>query len=151
MDEQVELLRGIWNELKTVNGRITKTNEALGELRVEVHDGLAELRGGLVEVRGGLVEVRGGLVEVRGGLAEVREGLAEVRDEVQVLGERIEAVHRRSMERDMRLAGDLHDLKLDVRDMKDVVFAWHDEHRAERSHLEERVERLEQHVGIGRR
>ena len=31
-DEQTELLRGIWNEMKTLNSRIDK-------LRVEMHDG----------------------------------------------------------------------------------------------------------------
>jgi hypothetical protein len=37
-----------------------------------------------------------------------------------------------------------------VRDLKNVAFAWHDEHRADRTNLEERVERLERHVGIER-
>jgi hypothetical protein len=129
MDEQVELLRGIWNEMKALNGRTTRTNEALEQLRAEVREGLAELRGGLTEVRGGLTEVR---------------------EEVHALGERIDVVHSRSVERDMRLAGDLRDLKLDVRDLKNVVFAWHDEHRADRTNLEERVERLERHVGLER-
>jgi uncharacterized protein YkvS len=108
MDEQLELLRGIWNEMKTLNGRITKTNESLGELRTEVRDG------------------------IRG------------------LTERVDAVHSRAVERDLRLAGDLRDLKLDVRDLKNVAFAWHDEHRADRTNLQERVERLERHVGIER-
>jgi hypothetical protein len=35
-------------------------------------------------------------------------------------------VHSRAVERDLRLAGDLRDLELDVRDLKNVAFAWHD-------------------------
>src|ERR1019366_497046 len=48
MDEQVELLRGIWNEMKALNGRVDATNVALndglGGLRAELHDGLGGLR-----------------------------------------------------------------------------------------------------------
>ncbi len=134
MDEQVELLRGIWNEMKALNGRVTTTNEQLGEVR-----------------------------------AEMRAGFEEVRGSIQVLGDRIELVHSRSVERDLHIAtalanvagevhelrgemhelrGDVHGLRLDVRDLKSVVFEWHDEHRADRTNLEERVERLERHVGI---
>ena len=64
--------------------------------------------------------------------------------------ERVDAVHSRAVERDLRLAGDLRHLKLDVRDLKNVAFAWHDEHRADRTNLQERVERLERHFGIER-
>jgi hypothetical protein len=133
MDEQVELLRGIWNEMKALNGRITTTNESLGELRTEVRDGVRGLGGRIDAVNESLGELR-----------------TEVRDGVRGLGERIDAVHSRAVERDMRLAGDLRDLKLDVRDLKNVALAWRDEHRADRTNLEERVERLERHVGIER-
>lgn len=102
MDEQVELLRGIWNEMKALNGRIEKTN-----------DGLAELRG---EVRTGLAEVRGEIGELR---AEVRTDLTELRD-------RIDATHSRSFHRDMRLAGSISQLALDVRDLTLVIHEWHD-------------------------
>ena len=32
--------------------------------------------------------------------------------------------------------------------MRDILFVWHDEHRADRTNLEDRVERLERHVGL---
>ena len=40
MDEQVELLRGIWNEMKALNGRVDTTNERL----VSVERGLDSVR-----------------------------------------------------------------------------------------------------------
>ncbi len=101
MDEQVELLRGIWNEMKALNGRIEKTN-----------DGLAELRG---EVRTGLAEVRAEIGELR---TDVRTDLTELRD-------RIDATHSRSVHRDMRLAGSISQLALDVRDLTLVIHEWH--------------------------
>ena len=111
-DEQVELLRGIWSEMKALNGRVTTTNEQLGEVRAELRSGLADVR-----------------AELRAGLTEVRAGLDEVRGSIGVLGERIDLAHTRSVERDLRIAtaltevagevhelrGDVHDLRLDVR------------------------------------
>ena len=40
-DEQVRILREIWNEMKALNGRVDRTNDGLTELRGEVR----ELRG----------------------------------------------------------------------------------------------------------
>ena len=124
MDEQVELLRGIWNEMKALNGRIEKTN-----------DGLAELRG---EVRTGLAEVRAEIGELR---TEVRTDLTELRD-------RIDATHSRSVHRDMRLAGSISQLALDVRDLTLVIHEWHDDQRLGDERLEGRVERIERHLGL---
>ena len=54
MDEQVELLRGIWNEMKVLNGRVSITNDRLDEVRVELKSEIAALR---VETREGPTEV----------------------------------------------------------------------------------------------
>ncbi len=135
MDEQVELLRGIWNEMKALNGRIEKTNDGLAELRGEVRTGLAEVRG---EVRTGLAEVRAEIGELR---AEVRTDLTELRD-------RIDATHSRSVHRDMRLAGSISQLALDVRDLTLVIHEWHDDQRLGDERLEGRVDRIERHLGL---
>jgi hypothetical protein len=76
MDEQVELLRGIWNEMKALNGRVDTTNERLGNLE-------------------------GGLNTLRGGLDSLHdEAHAGFRD----FSERIDAVHERSVWADLRIA-----------------------------------------------
>ena len=38
----------------------------------------------------------------------------------------------------------------EVREMKEIVLVWHDEHREGRANLAERVDRLEWHLGISR-
>jgi hypothetical protein len=124
MDEQVELLRGIWNEMTALNGRVSITNDRLDDVRVELKSEIGALR---VETREGLTEVRGTLIELR---------------------DRIDLVHSRSVERDTRLGTAFADLALDVRDIKGVVHAWHDEQRLDKAELEERIERLERHVGL---
>jgi hypothetical protein len=110
MDEQVELLRGIWNEMKALNGRVDTTNERL----VGVERGLATTNEKLVDLDGGL-----------------STRLDLLRD-------------------DLRIATSLATLTSEVREMKEIVLVWHDEHRADRANLAERVDRLERHVGISR-
>jgi hypothetical protein len=60
----------------------------------------------------------------------------------------IDLVHRRSVDRDMRLATSLTELSRDVRELTVVVHDWRDEHRLDREQLRDRVERLERHVGL---
>ena len=42
--EQVELLRGIWNEMKSLNQRIDQTNQGLNAVRLELKDELEGVR-----------------------------------------------------------------------------------------------------------
>ena len=136
MDEQVELLRAIWNEMKALNGRVDKTNDRLGS------------------TNGRLDATNERLDATNERLASVERGLDGLRDEVRTgfrdLNERIDAVHDRSVRADLRLATSLATLTSEVREMKEIVLVWHDEHRVDRAHLEERVDRLERHVGISR-
>jgi hypothetical protein len=125
MDEQVELLRGIWNEMKAVNGRIDTTNAVL---RTELKGEIGALRS-----------------ELKGEIGALRAGLTDFRTE---LVQEIDMVHRRSVERDLRLAASLSELSLDVRELTGVVHVWRDEHRLDRADLRERVERLERRVGL---
>jgi DNA-binding HxlR family transcriptional regulator len=60
----------------------------------------------------------------------------------------IDLVHRRSVERDMRLGTSLTELARDVRDLTHVVHDWRDEHRLDRADLHDRVVRLERHAGF---
>jgi hypothetical protein len=135
MDEQVELLRGIWNEMKALNGRVTTTNERLDDLRSEFRSEMGGLR---TEMRTEMGGVRTQMGELR---AELRAGLAD-------LGERIEQVHSRGVEWDMRLATTLVEVRDDVHEIRQVMLAWHDEHRIDKSRIDERLDRLERHVGL---
>jgi hypothetical protein len=133
MDEQVELLRGIWNEMNALNGRVETTNERL----VCVERGLATTNEKLVDLEGGL-----------------STRLDLLRDEMHSgfrgFSERTDAVHERSVRGDLRIATSLATLTSEVREMKEIVLVWHDEHRADRANLAERVDRLERHVGLSR-
>jgi len=60
----------------------------------------------------------------------------------------IDLVHRRSVERDIRLGTSLTELARDVRELTHVVHDWRDEHRLDRAELHERVGRLERHAGL---
>jgi predicted RNase H-like nuclease (RuvC/YqgF family) len=137
MDEQLEVLRAIWGEMKGLNGRVTTTNERLDELRGELKAEMGELRG---EV-GGLKAEMGGLKAEMGGLKAEMGGLRSD----------IDLVHRRSVDRDLRLGTSLTELSRDVRELTLVVHDWRDEHRLDREDLRGRVERLERHVGLGPR
>jgi hypothetical protein len=132
MDEQVELLRGIWNEMKALNGRIDETNAAL-------HGEIGGLRSAFKEEIGGL---RSAFEEEIGGLRSVfKEELLLVRTDLKT-------ETRRNVERDLRLGTTLAELSLDVRELTGIVHAWRDEHRIDREDLRERVARLERRVGL---
>ncbi len=143
MDEQVELLRGIWNEMKQLNDRVDATNAALhgeiGGLRSDLREEIGGLRSEFKEEIGGL---RSEFKEEIGGLrSEFKEELLLVRADLR--GEA-----RRNVERDLRLGTTLAELSLDVRELTGIVHAWRDEHRIDREDLRERVARLERRVGL---
>ena len=48
-DEQLEILRAIWNELKALNARVDQTNSRLDAVRAEVRDEIDGLRRRVVE------------------------------------------------------------------------------------------------------
>lgn len=48
-DEQVEILRAIWAEMKAVHGQIKETNARLDAVRIEVKDEMDVLRRRIVE------------------------------------------------------------------------------------------------------
>jgi hypothetical protein len=121
MDEQVELLRAIWNELKALNGRVDTTNAAL-------HDEIGGLRSAVRDEMGSL--------------------RTEAREEFLLLRTELKGEGRRNVERDARLGTALAELSLDVRELTGVVHAWRDEHRTDREDLRERVARLERRVGL---
>src|ERR1019366_6280690 len=132
MDEQVELLRGIWNEMKALNGRVDATNVALndglGGLRAELHDGLGGLRAKLHQAIGGL--------------------RSEFKEEFFALRTDLKTEIRRNVDRDLRLGTAVAELSLDVRELTGIVHAWRDEHRLDREDLRERVARLERRIGL---
>ncbi|MGD0529624.1 MAG: hypothetical protein ABSE49_31085 [Polyangiaceae bacterium] len=131
MDEQLEVLRAIWGEMKTLNGRVNATNERLEGLRTELK-----------------AEVGGLRTEVGGLRTELRSEVSGLKAEVSGLRGDIDRVHRASVERDVRLGTSLTELARDVRELTLVVHDWRDEHRLDREVLRGRVERLERHVGL---
>jgi hypothetical protein len=143
MDEQVELLRGIWNEMKALNGRVDATNVALndglGGLRAELHDGLGGLRAELHDEIGTLGAK---LHQAIGGLR------SEFKEEFFALRTDLKTEIRRNVDRDLRLGTAVAELSLDVRELTGIVHAWRDEHRLDREDLRERVARLERRIGL---
>jgi len=121
MDEQVELLRAIWSEMKALNGRVDTTNATLhgevGALTAELHASFDGLR-------------------------------SEFKEEFFALRTDLKTEVRRNLERDVRLGTAVAELSLDVRELTGIVHAWRDEHRLDREDLRERVARLERRVGL---
>jgi chromosome segregation ATPase len=164
MDEQLEVLRAIWGEMKGLNGRVGTTNERLDQTNQQLDDLRRELKTEIGELRGELRteigELRGELKteigELRGELkTEIGELRSELRNEVGALkvemsGLRsdIDLAHGRSVDRDLRLGTSLSELSRDVRELTLVVHDWRDEHRLDREDLRGRVERLERHAGL---
>jgi len=154
MDEQIEVLRAIWTEMKALNGRIDTTSaalqEGLGSLRAELHDGIGGLRAELHDEIGGL---RAELHDEIGGLrAELHDEIgglrSEFKEEFHGLRTDLKSEVRRNLERDLRLGTAVAELSLDVRELTGIVHAWRDEHRLDREDLRERVTRLEIRVGL---
>lgn len=130
MEEQVEILRAIWNEVKALNGRVNTTNSRLEETNTRLDEMRVDLRGEIVGLR-----------------TELRTEMGELRRELRA---DIDAVDRRSVDRDMRLGSALNELSRDVRELTSIVHDWRDEHRLDREDLRERVARLERHAGLER-
>ncbi len=128
MDEQVELLRGIWSEMKGLNGRVDTLNGRVDTLNESLRREMGALRSEFGEQLGGL------RTEIKGEIGELRIDL------------KVEA--RRNVERDLRLGTTIAELSLDVRELTGIVHAWRDEHRIDREDLRERVARLERRVGL---
>jgi outer membrane murein-binding lipoprotein Lpp len=78
-EEQVELLRGIWNEMKGLNSRVDKTNERLEAVRIELK---AELETVRIDLKGEVDAPRRRVVE-----SEVRlaTSTTQLSSDVQVL------------------------------------------------------------------
>ena len=142
MDEQVEILRAIWNEMKALNGRVTTTNSRLDDLKLEVIGVRSELKSEIGDLRS---ELKSEIGELR---SDLRSEVGSLRSEMSGMRQDIDLVHRRSVERDMRLGTALAELSHDVRDLTHVVHDWRDEHRLDRADLRDRVERLERRVGL---
>lgn len=126
--EQVEILRGIWNEMKA--------------LRAEFGGRIAELGGRIDLTNTQLGAVR---TEISARLDQTNLRLDSVRTELK--GE-LDALRRQMVEGDMRLATVVTELAGDVRDLSGVIRDWRADHRAEVAALRERVERLVKNAGL---
>jgi hypothetical protein len=135
MDEQLEVLRSIWGETSTLNGNVTTTNARLDVLKCE----MAELRG---EIKTGMIGIRH---ELRSEVGELR---GEINTGMSVLRGDMDLVHRRPVERDLRLGTSLAELSHNVHDLTLLLHDWREEHRLERDDLRARVERLERRAGL---
>jgi predicted nucleic acid-binding Zn-ribbon protein len=131
MDEQVEILRAIWNEMKALNGRVSTTNSQLEQTNARLEENTAKLEAGLELTN-----------------ARLEQGFGELKSEMVSIRADINLVHRRSVDRDLRLGTSLTELGHDVRELTHLVHDWRDEHRLDRADLHERVERLERRVGV---
>ena len=105
-DEQVEVLRLIWNEMKALNSGVDQTNERLDKTNER--------------------------------LDAVRVELKDERD----------ALRRRVVESEVRLATVTTQLSSDVQDLSGVIREWREEHRADRADFRARLLRLERHAGL---
>jgi len=77
-DEQVELLRGIWNEMKGLNSRVDQTNVRLDAVRTELKGEIGALR---VELKSEVEALRRRVVE-----SEVRLATATTQLSTDVQG-----------------------------------------------------------------
>ena len=73
-NEQTKILRGMWAEMKGLNGRVDKTNAALAELRESTKAGFAEIRD----------QMRDGFAELR---TEMHDGFTRLDSRIDRLGD----------------------------------------------------------------
>ena len=100
--EAIEILRGIWGEMKALNGRISGTNERLDALRTETNERLDALRNEMNERlddhHGLLTEVVRVLGDHDRTLKQHGDALERLADGQDLLNERLEnfmtGVHR---------------------------------------------------------
>jgi chromosome segregation ATPase len=145
MDEHLEVLQGIWGEMKGLNGRVNATNDRLDALRSELKTEMAELKTEVAEVKTEVAEVKTEVAEVKIEMSELR---SDLRDGMGALRSDLDLVHRRSVDRDLRLGTALTELSRGVRELTLIVDDWRDEHRLDRQELRARVGRLERRVGL---
>jgi predicted nucleic acid-binding Zn-ribbon protein len=126
-NEQVELLRAIWNEMKALNGRVDQTNARLDQTNARLDQTNARIS-----------ETNARLDQTNARLDAVR---TEIRDE-------IDGLRRRMVESEVRLATATTQLAGDVQVLSGLIREWREEHRADRAELRVRVARIEEHVGL---
>jgi hypothetical protein len=131
MDEQVEILRAIWNEMKGLNGRVNATNAQLEQTTARLELNSARLEQRIDQTN-----------------ARLEKGFGELRAEMVGIRGDLDRVHRGSVDRDIRLGTAITELGRDVRELTHLAHDWRDEHRLDRAAPHGRVERLERHVGI---
>jgi hypothetical protein len=100
VNEQVEILREIWKEMKGLNGRVTNTNSQLEKANAS-----------LDQTNVFLDQTNMRLDELG---AELKEELSGVRAVISVLRVDLDLLHRRSVDRDMQLAALLTELAGEV-------------------------------------
>ena len=131
-DEQTEILREIWNQLKALDRSF---NTQLGALRVEVTTELRGLRSDVDGLKTEMIGLRGDVDRLKIEMIEVKAELREVKAELK------------------GLRTDVDDLESETKAIRVATQAGfallaRAEERNERD-LRARIERIEAHVGLG--
>jgi len=123
-DQQVELLRSIWGEMKALrasfDSQLEATRRELGERIEQTNRQLEQTNGRLDSLR------------------------ADLKSEVDGLRHRV-------VESEVRLATATTALSNDVHELGSLIREWREEHRADRAALATRVSRLEEQAGAHER
>jgi uncharacterized coiled-coil DUF342 family protein len=122
-DEQTELLRNIWNEMKALGtnlgGRIDGAKHEVAGLRADV----GELRKDVDVLTREMVEVKHAIVEMKAEIVEIKSDIREIRL-------------------------DVHDMKLELRAVRVATQSTFELQSREQSDLRDRVVRIEDHLGL---
>ena len=121
-NEQVEILRAIWTEMKGLNARVDQTNARLDQTNAR-------------------------LDQTNARLDQTYARLDAVRTEFR---EEIDTLRRRVVESAVPLATATTQLAAEVQSLSGLIREWREEHRADRAELRTRVARLEERAGLGR-
>jgi uncharacterized protein YPO0396 len=121
--EQIQILRGMWGEMKALNKRVDGTNDRLDRTREELGARIDSTNARLDETK-----------------TELVSRLDALREETR----------HRLVETEVRLSTALTDLSHDVQQLVGVIRSRRSEQRGEHEDLRVRIERLEEHTGIGR-
>ncbi len=124
-DQQVEILRLIWNEVKA-----TKVS-----LETRLETGLRTTR----------EELCARIDQTREELGARIDGLGA---SIEQVNETVDAQGRRITESEMRLATATTELARDVHELSGLLREWRQEHRVDHKGLKRRVENLEDHAGL---
>ncbi|HEX4448345.1 MAG TPA: hypothetical protein VH044_16480 [Polyangiaceae bacterium] len=138
MDEQVEVLRAIWNEMKVLNGRVETTNVRLETMNRDLSQRIDSTNQRVDAMNQNL----GDRIDA------TNHRIDSTNEELAVLRGDLRTETRRNVERDLRLGTAVAELSADVRDLTGIVHSWRDEHRLDREELRDRVLRLERRVGL---